>query len=294
VGTITEIYDYLRLLYASIGTPHCPNCGRPIARQTADQIVQRILELGRGERVTVMAPIVRGRKGEFKELLDQLDQQGFRARVDGELRDLSEPVLLDRRKNHTIEAVVDRILLKIPAPTRPRFPPASPRWKSASTWPSPRLCNWPTAWCWWPLPGGEEQLFSSSMACPDCGLDVPKLEPRSFSFNSAFGACPECHGLGSLYDLDPAKVITDWSKPLLDGGSAPAPPRNICSSSFIWPPTATRSTSRRPSRICPRASSTFWSTARPKAKARAPAFTAFSPSCATASKRRAAIPIASR
>jgi excinuclease ABC subunit A len=114
VGTITEIYDYLRLLYASIGTPHCPNCGRPIAHQSADQIVQRILELGRGERVTVMAPVVRGRKGEFKELLDQLDRQGFRVRVDGELRDLSEPVLLDRRKNHTIEAVVDRILLKPP------------------------------------------------------------------------------------------------------------------------------------------------------------------------------------
>src|SRR6201987_5107631 len=112
VGTITEIYDYLRLLYASVGTPHCPNCGRPIARQTAEQIVQRILQLGSGERVTVMAPMVRGRKGEFKDLLDQLDQQGFRARVDGELRDLSEPVLLDRRKNHTIEAVVDRILLK--------------------------------------------------------------------------------------------------------------------------------------------------------------------------------------
>src|SRR5580693_3512712 len=112
VGTITEIYDYLRLLYASVGTPHCPNCGRPIARQTAEQIVSRILELGKGERVTVMAPVVRGRKGEFKDLLDQLDQQGFRARVDGEMRDLSEPVPLDRRKNHTIEAVIDRILLK--------------------------------------------------------------------------------------------------------------------------------------------------------------------------------------
>jgi excinuclease ABC subunit A len=112
VGTITEIYDYLRLLYASVGTPHCPNCGRPIARQTAEQIVQRILELGKGERVTVMAPIVRGRKGEFKDLLDQIDQQGFRARVDGEVHDLSEPLSLDRRKNHSIEAIVDRVLLK--------------------------------------------------------------------------------------------------------------------------------------------------------------------------------------
>jgi excinuclease ABC subunit A len=224
VGTITEIYDYLRLLYASIGTPHCPNCGRPIAHQTADQIVQRILEQGRGERVTVMAPIVRGRKGEFKEMLDQLDRQGFRARVDGELRDLSEPVLLDRRKNHTIEAIVDRILLKTSPADAPPLLPGKPSPK-----PSPekrldlavakalQLANGLVLVA---VAGGsesQEQLFSSSMACPDCGLDVPKLEPRSFSFNSAFGACPECHGLGSLYDLDPAKVITDWSKPLLDG-----------------------------------------------------------------------------
>src|SRR3954447_18820285 len=116
VGTVTEIYDYLRLLYASVGTPHCPNCGRPIQRQTAEQIVQRILQLGTGERVTVMAPVVRGRKGEFKDLLDQLDQQGFRARVDGEMVDLAEPPSLDKRKNHTIEAIVDRILLKSAEP----------------------------------------------------------------------------------------------------------------------------------------------------------------------------------
>ena len=149
VGTITEIYDYLRLLYASVGTPHCPNCGRPIARQTADQIVQRVLELGRGElgrgeRVTIIAPIVRGRKGEFKDLLDHLGQQGFRARIDGEMQDLSEPVFLDRRKNHTIEAIVDRILLKLPATEQPSAgtgKPGAPRtglhrggnlqWKSA-------------------------------------------------------------------------------------------------------------------------------------------------------------------
>jgi excinuclease ABC subunit A len=257
VGTITEIYDYLRLLYASVGTPHCPNCGRPIARQTVEQIVARILELGNGERVTVMAPVVRGRKGEFKDLLDQLDQQGFRARVDGELRDLSEPLLLDRRKNHTIEAVIDRILLKpattqgtgtgAPGPGSPRtglrprggdpshlgtgegtLPPATPHGKPSvekrletAVAKALQLANGLVLVA---VAGNEkpdEQLFSSSMACPDCGLDVPKLEPRSFSFNSAFGACPECHGLGSLYDFDPAKVITDWSKPLLDGGLGP-------------------------------------------------------------------------
>jgi len=213
VGTITEIYDYLRLLYASVGTPHCPNCGRPIARQTAEQIVARILELGKGERVTVMAPVVRGRKGEFKDLLDQLDQQGFRARVDGELRDLSEPLLLDRRKNHTIEAVIDRILLK-PAGTDA---PASPAGKLAAKAPKASMekgletavakaLQLASGLALVAVTGGDEQLFSSSMACPDCGLDVPKLEPRSFSFNSTFGACPECHGLGSLYDFDPAKV----------------------------------------------------------------------------------------
>jgi excinuclease ABC subunit A len=225
VGTITEIYDYLRLLFASIGTPHCPNCGRPIARQTADQIVQRILELGRGERVTIMAPVVRGRKGEFKDLLDELDQQGFRARVDGEIRDLSEPVVLDRRKNHTIEAIIDRILIKsvdaIEPPSVGSKPSTEKRLEQA-VGKALQLANGLVLAASSSGSGGQtEQLFSSSMACPDCGLDVPKLEPRSFSFNSAFGACPECHGLGSLYDFDPAKVITDWSKPLLDGGLGP-------------------------------------------------------------------------
>ncbi len=220
VGTITEIYDYLRLLYASVGTPHCPNCGRPISRQSADQIVQRILELGMGERVTVMAPVVRGRKGEFKELLDQLDRQGFRARVDGEMMDLSEPLNLDRRKNHTIEAVVDRILLKNPPADSPPLPAGKPSIEKrleAAVAKALQLANGLVLAAVSGGPQPQEQLLSSSMACPDCGLDVPKLEPRSFSFNSAFGACPECHGLGSLYDLDPAKVITDWSKPLLDG-----------------------------------------------------------------------------
>ena len=227
VGTITEIYDYLRLLYASVGTPHCPNCGRPITRQTADQIVQRIMQLGTGERVTVMAPVVRGRKGEFKELLDQLDQQGFRARVDGEMVDLAEPPSLDKRKNHTIEAIVDRILLKVTTEepqqkvvgtqTAPGKPSVEKRLEAAVS-KALQLANGLVLVA---LATGDEQIFSSSMACPDCGLDVPKLEPRSFSFNSTFGACPECHGLGSLYDLDPAKVITDWSKPLLDGGLGP-------------------------------------------------------------------------
>ena len=276
VGTITEIYDYLRLLYASVGTPHCPNCGRPIARQTAEQIVQRILELGMGERVTVMAPIVRGRKGEFKEMLDQLDQQGFRARVDGEMRDLSEPVLLDRRKNHTIEAVIDRILLKPPAPRCAADRPARASLRSRSAW---------TGGGQGAATGqragagrgyrGEEQLFSSSMACPDCGLDVPKLEPRSFSFNSTFGACPECHGLGSLYDLDPAKVITDWSKPLLDGGLGPGSSSQYLLKLIHLAADRYKIDLKMPFEDLPRSSSTSWSMGRRRARRRAPAFTGF-------------------
>ena len=207
VGTITEIYDYLRLLYASVGTPHCPRCGRPISRQSAEQIVERILALSQGERVTIYAPVVRGRKGEFKDLLDKLDQQGFRARVDGEVRDLAEPLDLEKRKNHTIEAIVYRAVLKH----------GIEKALAASVEKALQMANGLV------LVGTQkdEQLYSSSMACPDCGLDVPKLEPRSFSFNSAYGACPECHGLGSIYDFDPGKVITDWSKPLLDGALGP-------------------------------------------------------------------------
>ncbi len=208
VGTITEIYDYLRLLYASVGVPHCPKCGKPISRQSPEQIVERIFALAPGERATIYAPVVRGRKGEFRELLDSLDQQGFRARIDGELRDLTDSIQLERRKNHTIEAVIDRVILR----------PGAEKRLEASVAKSVQMTN---GLVLIGISGGEEQLYSSSMACPDCGLDIPKLEPRSFSFNSTYGACPECHGLGSIYDFDPAKVITDWSKPLLDGALGP-------------------------------------------------------------------------
>jgi len=207
VGTITEIYDYLRLLYASVGVPHCSNCGRLISRQSAEQIVERILALGAGERVTIYAPVVRGRKGEFKDLLDKLDQQGFRARIDGELRDLSESIELEKRKNHTIEAAIYRAVLK----------PGIEKTLASSVEKALQMANGLVL----VATQHNETLYSSSMACPDCGLDVPKLEPRSFSFNSTYGACPECHGLGSIYDFDPAKIITDWSKPLLDGALGP-------------------------------------------------------------------------
>ncbi len=209
VGTITEIYDYLRLLYASIGVPHCPNCGLAISRQSAEQIVERILALAPGERVSILAPIVRGRKGEFKDLLDGLDQKGYKARIDGQIMDLTEPIQLEKRKNHTIEAVIDRLVLK---------PGVEKRLESSVT----QALQMANGLVLVQVSGRtEEQLFSSSMACPECGLDVPKLEPRSFSFNSTYGACPECHGLGSIYDFDPAKIIVDWSKPLLDGALGP-------------------------------------------------------------------------
>jgi excinuclease ABC subunit A len=213
VGTITEIYDYLRLLYASVGQPHCPNCGRPITRQSAEQIVERIAALSPGERITVYAPIVRGRKGEFREELESLDQQGFRARIDGEMVELTEGMRLEKRKNHTIEAVVDRIILKPGPDGKP-----DTRRLETSVLKALQMAN---GLVLIGIHGMDETLYSSSMACPDCGINVPRLEPRSFSFNSNYGACPNCHGLGSIYDFDPAKTITDWSKPLLDGAMGP-------------------------------------------------------------------------
>ncbi len=236
VGTITEIYDYLRLLYASVGQPHCPNCARPISRQSADQIVERIVSLAPGERITIYAPIVRGRKGEFREELEALDQQGFRARIDGEMVELTEGMRLEKRKNHTVEAIVDRIILK-PLAVETGAPGLdSETWDSPSAKPryDTRRLETSVAKALQMANGlvliglqdpvtrkQEETLYSSSMACPDCGINVPRLEPRSFSFNSNYGACPECHGLGSIYDFDPAKTITDWSKPLLDGAMGP-------------------------------------------------------------------------
>ena len=209
VGTITEIYDYLRLLYSSIGVPHCPNCGKPITRQSAEQIVQRVMALTPDDRVMIMAPIVRGRKGEFKKEMEKLVQHGFsRARVDGELVNLEDDLRLDKRKNHTIEVVIDRLLVK----------PGIEHRLELSVGLAMKLGGGLVLVA---VVNGEETLYSSRLACPDCGISVPQLEPRSFSFNSSYGACPECHGLGSRYDFDPAKVIVDWSKPLLDGGLGP-------------------------------------------------------------------------
>ncbi|HZU21941.1 MAG TPA: excinuclease ABC subunit UvrA [Terriglobales bacterium] len=218
VGTITEIYDYLRLLYSSIGTPHCPQCGHEITRQSAEQIVSSVMAHNAAageERAMVLAPIVRGRKGEFKKELEKLAQQGFtRARIDSELRNLDEEINLDKRKNHTIEVLVDRVLVKAGIEKR----------LQDSITLAMKLANGlvQVAYVGASSSGaGEEKLYSSRLACPDCGINVAVLEPRSFSFNSTYGACAECQGLGSKYDFDPAKVIVDWSKPLLEGGLGP-------------------------------------------------------------------------
>ncbi len=209
VGTITEIYDYLRLLWSSIGIPHCPNCGIPISKQTTQQILESILALRQDERIMILAPVARGRKGEYKKELEKYARAGFvRARIDGTLRSLDEEIVLDKRKNHTIEVVVDRLLLK----------PSLEKRLEASIETATKLASGLVIVA---VVGGDERLYSQKMACPDCGESVPEIEPRSFSFNSPYGACDSCHGLGSTWSFDPVKVIVDSSKPLFDGGLGP-------------------------------------------------------------------------
>ena len=202
VGTVTEIYDYMRLLFSSVGVPHCHICGAAITRQSVDQIVQNVLGLPEGERVMVLAPIVRGRKGEFKKELEKLAKEGFiRARVDGELLSLDEEIRLDKRRNHTIEAVVDRLLIK----------PGIRERLTDSIRTALKLTGGAVLIS---IVDGEEKLYSERMACVNCGINVPPLEPRSFSFNSAYGACKRCHGLGTVMEIDSLKLIPEaWQTP---------------------------------------------------------------------------------
>jgi excinuclease ABC subunit A len=197
VGTVTEVYDYLRLLFSSIGQPHCHICGAAITRQSVEQIVHSVLALPEGERVMILAPIVRGRKGEFRKELEKLAKDGFlRARVDNDLLSLDEEIKLDKRRNHTIEAVVDRLLIK----------PGINERLTESIRTALKLTNGAVLVS---VVDGEEKMYSERMACVNCGINVPPLEPRSFSFNSAYGACKRCHGLGTVLEVDPAKLITD-------------------------------------------------------------------------------------
>src|ERR1700716_1842538 len=197
VGTVTEIYDYMRLLFSSIGLPHCHVCGAPITRQSVEQIVQSVLSQPQGERVMILAPIVRGRKGEFKKELEKLAKDGFlRARVDGELLSLDEEIKLDKRRNHTIEAVVDRLLIK----------PGIKERLAESVRTALKLTGGAVLVS---VVDGEEKLYSERMACVICGINVPPLETRSFLFNSAYGACKRCHGLGTVQEIDASKLIPD-------------------------------------------------------------------------------------
>jgi len=206
VGTITEIYDYLRVLYASVGVPHCPDCGFEIRPQSTQQIVEHITSLRQDDRIMILAPVVRGRKGEYKKDLERLAKQGFvRARIDGELRSLDEEIVLDKRRNHTIEVVIDRLVVKTGMAER----------LEASIETAAKLANGLVTVA---VVNGEERLYSQKLACPECGASVPQLEPRSFSFNSPFGACEACNGLGSKWNFDATKVLIDPGRPLLDGG----------------------------------------------------------------------------
>ena len=197
VGTVTEIYDYLRLLYARIGRPHCPVCGRPIAGQSLDQIVEQVLRLPQGTKFTVNGPIVRDRKGEFKDVLEELRRDGFtRVKVDGEQRLLEEEFELDKKFKHTIEVVVDRLVMK--ADLRQRLTQSI----ETATALAEGLVTIDVV-------DGESMTFSENFACPEHGVSLPELEPRVFSFNSPHGACPRCTGLGAQLEIDPDLLVPD-------------------------------------------------------------------------------------
>ncbi|MCA1585388.1 MAG: excinuclease ABC subunit UvrA, partial [Acidobacteria bacterium] len=209
VGTVTEIYDYLRLLFANIGKPHCPNCGREITSQSLERILDMVMLYPADARINVLAPVVRGRKGEFKKDLADLRKKGFtRARIDGEFLSLEDDIALDKRRNHTIEVLVDRLIVKGGIEKR----------LSDSIELALKLAG--DVVIINTLDGGD-RLFSRRMACPDCGISVPELTPRAFSFNSPHGACQSCQGLGAVYDFDPARVVPDETKSMLEGAIAP-------------------------------------------------------------------------
>jgi excinuclease ABC subunit A len=209
VGTVTEIYDYLRLLFANIGVPHCPNCGKEIASQSLERIADMVMLYPQDERINVLAPMVRGRKGEFKKELASLRARGYtKARIDGQYRSLEEDIRLDRRRNHTIEVVVDRLIVRGGIERR-----LTESIDTALTLADDIVVI--------NTYEGGDRLFSRRLACIDCGLSMPEMTPRAFSFNSPHGACPDCQGLGAMVDFDPHRVVPDESKSLADGAIAP-------------------------------------------------------------------------
>ena len=208
VGTVTEIYDYIRLLYARIGVPYCPNCGKRIEKQTIDQIVDNIMELEEGTRIQVLAPVVRGRKGEYTKQLEEFQKDGFiRVRIDGEIYELSDDIELDRKKKHNIDLIVDRLVIKEDIVSR-LAESVEVALKHAD--------NLVTI----DIVGDKEKLYSCNYACPDCGFSFPELTPRMFSFNNPMGACPKCTGIGYLMKMDEDLIIPDKNKTLYDGVKA--------------------------------------------------------------------------
>ena len=209
VGTVTEIYDYLRLLYARAGRPHCPNCGKPITQQSVDQMVDRIMQLPAGAKLLIMAQLVRGKKGEHKKVLEQIRREGYvRVRIDGELHDLGEEIALEKQKKHTIEIVVDRLVVREGMESRLA--------DSLET-----ALHAGEGVVYVQVVDGDLLMFSENFACVDCGISLPEIAPRMFSFNSPFGACPVCTGLGSHKEFDPALVIPDPTLSVADGVFAP-------------------------------------------------------------------------
>lgn len=208
VGTVTEIYDYIRLLYARIGVPYCPNCGKKIEKQSIDQIIDTIMKLEEGTRIQVLAPVIRGRKGEYTKLIADFQKEGFvRARIDGEVIELSDDLEIDRKKKHNVDLVVDRLVIK---------PEIRSRLTESVEIALKHANNLVTI----DIVGQKEMIFSQNYACPDCGFSFPELTPRMFSFNNPFGACPECTGIGYLMKMDEDLIIPDKNKTLYDGVKA--------------------------------------------------------------------------
>jgi excinuclease ABC subunit A len=215
VGTVTEVYDYLRLLFARIGIPHCPRCGREIHEQSVDQIVDSLLVLPAGTKLVLLAPVVGAKKGEHQKILEDAKRMGYvRARVDGEIRSLEEEITLDKRKAHTIEIVVDRLVVS----------PEARRRLSESVEGALETAGGTLVAQVKDRDGEREMLFSQKSSCPTCGISVPELQPRLFSFNNPFGACPDCSGLGVTLEFDPDLVIPDRSLSFDEGGIAPYNP----------------------------------------------------------------------
>jgi len=209
VGTVTEIYDYLRLLFARIGIPHCPQCGKRVSKQTVEQMVDQILNISSGIKIQVLAPVIRFKKGEHKQVLENVQKKGFvRVRVDGNTYEIEEDIKIDRYKNHNIEVVVDRLIVKPEIMTRL----ASSIETALSISEGTVIID---------IEGGKEKIFSEHFSCPNCGINLPEIAPRIFSFNNPYGACPDCSGLGFKMEFDPELIVPDKNRSILQGALVP-------------------------------------------------------------------------